>query len=234
MAQLVLTQKDLRELPAYGVAEAAGYLRLPKSTLRAWLLGQRYRAADGNPKRFQPVIQIADGKARLLSFINLTEAFVLAGIRREHGIGLSKVRKAIEYLRRSFNSPRPLAEEQFATDGLDLFVEKYGALIGATQEGQIQLREVILGRLKLVRRDPKGVPEKLVLFPAPKSPPYGADVIIDAKLSFGRPVLEGVGVRTAIVAERLAAGESIEMLARDYNAAPDAIQNAIRFELRAA
>ena len=38
----------------------------------------------------------------------------------------------------------------------------------------------------------------------------------------------------AIVAERLAAGESIEMLARDYNAAPDAIQNAIRFELRAA
>jgi len=234
MAKSVLTQKDLRELPAYGVAEAAGYLRLPKSTLRAWLLGQRYLAADGNSKRFQPVIQIADSKARQLSFINLTEAFVLAGIRREHGVGLIKVRKAIEYLRRSFNSRRPLAEEQFATDGVDLFVEKYGALIGATQEGQIQLREVILGRLKLVRRDPKGVPEKLVLFPTPSNLPLGADVIIDAKLSFGRPVLEGVGVRTAIVAERLAAGESIEMLARDYNAAPDAIQNAIRFELRAA
>ncbi len=234
MSKSVITQKDLRELPAYGVAEAAGFLRLPKSTLRAWLLGQGYRAADGHPKRFQPVIEIADSKDRQLSFINLTEAFVLAGIRREHGIALGKVRKAIEYLRRSFHSRRPLAEEQFTTDGIDLFVEKYGALIGATQEGQIQLRDVILDRLKLVRRDPKGVPEKLVLFPAPKALPKGADVIIDSKLSFGRPVLEGVGVRTAIVAERLAAGESIEMLARDYNAAPDAIQNAIRFELHAA
>ena len=234
MPKSVFTQKDLRELPAYGVAEAAGYLRLPKSTLRAWLLGQRYHAADGHSKRFHPVIEIADGKQRQLSFINLTEAFVLAGIRREHGIALGKVRKAIEYLRRSFHSRRPLAEEQFTTDGVDLFVEKYGALIGATQEGQIQLREVILGRLKLVRRDPKGIPEKLVLFPAPRSFKNGADVIVDAKLSFGRPVLEGVGVRTAILAERLAAGESIEMLAEDYNAAPDAIQNAIRFELRAA
>ena len=36
-----LTQRDLREAPAYSIAEAAGYLRIPKSTLRAWLLGQQ-------------------------------------------------------------------------------------------------------------------------------------------------------------------------------------------------
>ncbi len=139
MAKSVTTQKDLRELPADGVAEAAGYLRLPKSTLRAWLLGQRYHAADGHPKRFQPVIEIAGSKERQLSFINLTEAFVLAGIRREHGIALGKVRKAIGYLRCTFHSRRPLAEEQFTTDGVDLFVEKYGALI-ASMESRRQVR----------------------------------------------------------------------------------------------
>lgn len=225
MSRKSLTERDLREVPAYSIAEAAGYLRLPKSTLRAWLLGQG---------TFKSVIDIADRKNRLVSFINLVEAFVLAGIRREHAIPLPKVRKALGYLRRTFDTDRPLADEEFATDGVDLFVEKFGALIGATQAGQMQLREVILDRLKYVRRDARGMPEKLVLFPAAKGSTAGASVVIDPRLSFGRPVLDGLGVRTSILTERFKAGELIDELAREYDAAPEAIQNAIRCELIAA
>jgi uncharacterized protein (DUF433 family) len=232
MAHNAFTDQDLRAHPAYGIPEAAGYLRLPVSTLRAWLLGQHYRVGD-EPKFFKPVIEIADRKERQLSFINLVEAFVLAGIRREHEIPLPKVRKAVDYLRRSFNSKRPLADEQFETDGVDLFVEKMGSLIGATQEGQIQMREFIRDRLKRVYRDPKGVPEKIVLFPA-KAKTASADIVIDPRLSFGRPVLDRFGVRTAVLAERFDAGDDIEVLAREYSAPPEAIQNAIRCERRAA
>lgn len=220
-----LTERDLREVPAYSIVEAAGYLRIPKSTLRAWLLGQ---------SSFRPVIEIADRKGRRLSFINLVEAFVLSGIRREHSIPLPKVRKAVEYLRRTFKTQRPLADEQFASDKAHLYVEKFGALIGVMQEGQIQLREIILDRLQYVRRDPKGMPEKIVLFPAQRDTKRSASVVIDPRYSFGRPVLDGLGVRTAILAERFRAGESIDALARDYGAAPEAIQNAIRCELLAA
>ncbi len=220
-------------MPAYGIPEAAGYLRLPVSTLRAWLLGQRYRVGD-QPKFFKPVIDIADRKERQLSFINLVEAFVLAGIRREHEIPLPKVRKAVDYLRRTFNTTRPLAHEQFETDGIDLFVEKMGSLIGATQEGQIQMRDIIRDRLERVHRDPKGVPEKIVLFPARRENAESADVVIDPRLSFGRPVLDRFGVRTAILAERFDAGDDIDVLAREYSAPPEAIQNAIRCERRAA
>lgn len=227
-----LTERDLRETPAYAIGEAAGYLRLPLSTLRAWMLGQRYQVG-GTPKFFKPVIEIADRKGRLLSFINLVEAFVLAGIRRKHEIPLPKVRNAVDYLRRTFNTPRPLAEERFQTDGVDLFVDKVGALIGATQEGQLQMREIIRDRLKYVHRDPKGVPEKIVLFPA-RSRSAKGDVVIDSRLSFGRPVLDGLGVRTAILYERFMAGEDVPDLARDYDAPPEAIENAIRCERRAA
>lgn len=227
-----LTERDLRETPAYAVGEAAGYLRLPLSTLRAWMLGQRYQVG-GTPKFFKPVIEIADRKGRLFSFINLVEAFVLAGIRRKHEIPLPKVRNAVDYLRRTFNTPRPLAEERFQTDGVDLFVDKVGALIGATQEGQLQMREIIRDRLKYVHRDPKGVPEKIVLFPA-RSRSAKGDVVIDPRLSFGRPVLDGLGVRTAILYERFMAGEDVPDLARDYDAPPEAIENAIRCERRAA
>lgn len=224
MNRRALTERDLREVPAYSIAEAAGYLRVPKSTLRAWLLGQ---------KSFRSVIEIADRKERRLSFINLVEAFVLSAIRREHTIPLPKVRKAMDYLRRTFKTHRPLADEQFATDGVDLFVEKFGALVGATQEGQVQLREIILDRLKDVRRDLKGVPERIVLFPARGSAAKG-DVVIDPRVSFGRPVLDGFGVRTAILAERFHAGDSIDALAHDYGVPPEAIENALRCEPRAA
>ena len=233
MAKQIFNDRDLRETPAYGIPEAAGYLRLPVSTLRAWLLGQRYRVGE-QPKFFKPVIDIADRKERQLSFINLVEAFVLAGIRREHEIPLPKVRKAVDYLRRTFNTTRPLAHEQFETDGIDLFVEKMGSLIGATQEGQIQMRDIIRDRLERVHRDPKGVPEKIVLFPARREKTESADVVIDPRLSFGRPVLDRFGVRTAILAERFDAGDDIDVLAREYSAPPEAIQNAIRCERRAA
>lgn len=233
MARPLFNHRDLREFPAYSIPEAAGYLRLPVSTLRAWLLGQRYRAGDV-PRFFKPVIEIADRKDRQLSFINLVEAFVLAGIRREHEIPLPKVRKAVDYLRRTFNTNRPLADEQFETDGIDLFVEKMGALIGATQEGQIQMRDVIRDRLKRIRRDPKGLPEKIVLFPARSGKAGSTDVVIDPKLSFGRPVLDRFGVRTAILAERFDAGEDINVLAEEYSAPAEAIQNAIRCERRVA
>jgi uncharacterized protein (DUF433 family) len=229
----IFAQRDMREVPAYGIPEAAGYLRIPVSTLRSWLLGQHYTVGDA-PKFFKPVIEIANRKDRQLSFINLVEAFVLAGIRREHEIPLPKVRRAVDYLRRTFNTRRPLADEQFETDGVDLFVEKMGAIIGATQEGQIQLREIILDRLQRVRRDPKGVPEKIVLFPASARKTESADVVIDPRLSFGRPVLDGHGVRTAVLAERFDAGDNIELLAREYSVPPEAIQNAIRCERRAA
>ena len=233
MARGIFTDRDVRELPAYSIADAAGYLRLPVSTLRSWVLGQNYRVGD-QQKFFKPVIDIADRKERQLSFINLVEAFVLAGIRRQHEIPLPKVRKAVDYLRRTFNSNRPLSDEQFQTDGVDLFVEKMGSLIGATQEGQIQMRDIIRGRLERVHRDPKGIPEKIVLFPARPDTKGSADVVIDPRLSFGRPVLDRLGVRTAILAERFDAGDSIEVLAREYEAPPEAIQNAIRCERRAA
>jgi len=233
MAQRAFSEQDLREHPAYGIPEAAGYLRLPVSTLRAWLLGQNYQVGE-EARFFKPVIEIADRKDRQLSFINLAEAFVLAGIRREHEIPLPKVRKAVDYLRRSFNTKRPLADEQFETDGIDLFVEKMGSLIGATQEGQIQMREIIRDRLQRVHRDPKGVPQKIVLFPGRPNKQDSADIVIDPRFSFGRPVIDRFGVRTAILAERFDAGDDIDVLAREYAAPAEAIQNAIRCERRAA
>ena len=56
-------------------------------------------------------------------------------------------------------------------------------------------------------------------------------MVIDPHVSFGRPVLVGTGIPTAVIAERYKAGESIDELAGDYGRGPSEIEEAIRCEL---
>ena len=55
-------------------------------------------------------------------------------------------------------------------------------------------------------------------------------MVIDPNVSFGRPVLAGTGIPTAVIAERFNAGETIAELIEDYNRTPTEIEEAIRCE----
>src|SRR5207237_7885244 len=131
-----------RLAPAYSVAEAAHYLRMHEATLRGWVAGRLY-PAGGQTKRSRPLIHLDDPRKQYLAFINLVEAHVLAAIRRRHGVKLPKVRKALDYVKRQFKIERPLIDQTFQTDGLDLFVERYGDLINASREGQRAMKEIL-------------------------------------------------------------------------------------------
>ena len=225
---------DPREVPAYHLGEAAHYLNIPIATLRSWMAGRPYLVADGK-KFFQPVIEIADKKRKLLSFINLVEAHVLDAIRRrEHRIQLPKIRQAIGYLRREFHSNHPLADQMLETDGLDLFVQKYGQLINISQEGQLAMREMLQAFLRRVERDSHGVPIKLYLFARRGEVNEPLNVVVDPTISFGRPTLAGTNIPTSVLAERFKAGDSPEELSEDYGRPRKEIEEAIRYELKAA
>lgn len=56
-------------------------------------------------------------------------------------------------------------------------------------------------------------------------------VVIDPRISFGRPVLAGSGIPTAVIAEQYKAGESVDELADDYGRKRLEIEEAIRCEL---
>ena len=231
---MIRTDAEIREMPLYTAAEAARYLRLPASTVRAWSFGQGYRVKEGQ-RQFKAVISIADAKARRMSFLNLVELLVLAAIRKDHHVELKQVRRAIEFLRKKFPSAHPLADNQFQTNGIDLFVEKYGHLLNISQDGQIAMKEVIQQYLKLVERDASGVPFKLHLPRRADAAEPLAAVVIDPERGYGRPVLDGRGIRTEVVIERFEAGESIASLADDYGLSVPVIEDILRSQsLRAA
>lgn len=225
---------DPRLLPAYSVAEAAHYLRMPEETLRSWVVGRWYPAA-GQSKRSRPLIHVDDPQGQYLSFVNLVEAHVLAAIRRRHGVKLPKVRTALDYVKQQFKIERPLIDQTFQTDGLDLFVERYGHLINASREGQRAMKEIISVYLRRIERDAKGLPIKLYPFTrdtesdaAPKSDPR--IVVMNPAVSFGRPVIAGTGIPVSSIYERYKAGDSVASLAQDFNLETGAVEEAIRCE----
>lgn len=228
------TIPDVRNLPLYGFAEAAHYLKIPTSTLRAWGLGQNYSTQRG-PRFFEPVIELPDKNLNLLSFMNLVEAHVLAAIRRIHKVRLQEVRRAIDYVKREFpRSEHPLADKNFLTDGKSLFVKEYGQLINVSQRGQLEIEKVLDLYLHRIKCDSKGFPLRLYPFTREPDLKKPGDVpkliVINPHICFGRPFLAGAGVPTEIIHERFQAGESIEELAEDYGRGADEIQEAIRYE----
>lgn len=227
------TNLDPRHKPNYGIAEAAQYLSLPVATLRSWVVGRHY-PVSGHKKFFPPILEIADRKGGLLSFINVVEAHVLSAIRREHGIQLSKVRKAIDYCKREFDSENPLANQRLETDGLNLFVQKYGDLVNISREGQLAIRVLIETYLQRIRRDPTGVPIKLYPFTRRGRADEPSKVVMDPTISFGRPTLVDTNIPTSILAERFKAGDSSEELAEDYGRQKAEIEEALRYEIKVA
>jgi hypothetical protein len=131
------------QVAAYSVREVADYLLLPKATVRAWVLGTTYLGANGTTRTFRPVIRIADEKQKRLSFENLVEVHVLSSLRRKHRVRLDEVRRAIDYLRREYGAEHPLAREEMLTDGVNVFVDKYGRLTNVSQEGQQAMRDLV-------------------------------------------------------------------------------------------
>jgi uncharacterized protein (DUF433 family) len=211
--------RDPRDVPTYGIREAASYMRLPPTTLRQWVTGSAR------------VIPLAGSRPPLLSFWNLVEAYVLAALRRRHRVPLQRVRKALRFVERELDTARPLIEQEFLTDGLDLFVEYYGKLVNASQAGQTEIRSLLEASLERVERDPKGLAERL--FPWTREPGEPREVEIDPRRAFGKLVVAGTGIPTAIIAGRLRAGETLGHLAKDYNLKLDQVGAALRWELGA-
>jgi uncharacterized protein (DUF433 family) len=222
--------KDPRTLPRYSIAEAAQYVRVPFSTVRAWISGRTAHASTHNA---EPIIQLPSA-SHLLSFQNLVEVHVLGSIRRYHGVPLQRVRKALRYVRRSLAQPHPLITAQFETDGIDLFVRELGSLLNASQDGQVGIKEALQASLRRVEHDADGLAARLFPFVRTGTGDEPKSIVVDPRISFGRPVLAKTGIPASTIVSRLKAGESLESIANDYGITCEQVTDAIRCALPAA
>jgi uncharacterized protein (DUF433 family) len=198
------------------------------STVRAWVFGTSYGPADAQ-RRFKPVVIAASPRDRTLSFTNLVEIHILTALRREHGVTLPKIRSAITFLGRELGVTHPLARAEMQTDGTDIFIERLGRLLSASQDGQAVMREAVEARLERVRYE-QGAAVRLFPLTRAAPVPSPATVAIDPRHHFGRPYLASCGIETEAVTNLHLGGDSIADIAHEFGASEAEIEEALRYE----
>ena len=221
--------RDPREIPIYSVGDAAAYLHIPSATLRSWVAGRTYPTADGVAS-FRPLIPVPDSESGLLSFNNLVEAHVLRALRTRHGVALRHVRPALSYAESELGINRLLLSNELQTSGGELFLERFGQLINLSKSGQLAVKKLLEAHLKRVERDEHELPRRLYPFLTGELADGPRTIVIDPRISFGRPTVVGTGISTAVLAQRIDAGETVADLAGDYGMDIATIEEAVVYE----
>lgn len=225
--------KDPRDIPAYHIREAVRYIRVPYGNLYRWCFG--VKPTKTSCRKIAPLIKVSNPP--YLSFWNLAEVYILAGILRDYGVTLQSARRAVSYVETHMHVRSPLLTQQFATDGIDLFIAAIEheqpdlPLINASQGGQVTIKAVMQDALKRVSRDYNGLIKSI--YPYTNDSAEARVVEIDPRRSFGRPVVVGTRVPTEVLASRWQAGDSIDALASDFELSPSLIESALRWEKQA-
>jgi uncharacterized protein (DUF433 family) len=190
---------------------------MPQSTLRAWAHGQdQFRAVLALPIH------------GYLSFVNLTEAFVLHAMRRRYSIGLPRIREALSYVEDALGVEHPLAFQKFKTDGVDLFVQTAVGALNASRGGQTRM-DAVLADLERIEWNDHDRP--VALFPLIRERADARRTVrISPFVAFGKPVIAGTGIPTSVIAQRFYAGESVDELSADYGVSTDDVEEAVRSE----
>jgi len=222
----LLSRTDPRTTPAYSVSDAARYLRIPAPTVRSWAFGRQYPTRKGSG-HFPPVVTVPDKRQHLLSFVNLIELSALRALRTEHAFKLSAVREALGYAKRELGVDNLLASEDLYTKPGALFLAHYGQLIDLNRAGQLGIKAVLDGLLTRIQFN-RGLAVRL--FPVVPSRTEARTVMLDPRVSFGRPVLVSCGVTTSAIVDRINAGEEPKALAKDYGTNETEIMDALAYE----
>lgn len=218
---------DIRGAPAYSLVEASRYLGVPHATFRYWVLGRAHRK---DPERAvsKPLIRAPSGSRNRISFNNLIEAHVLRALWTIRRVRMTAVRDALTCAEEALGIERLLLRDEIRTSGQDLFLEHLGSLITLSRSSQITMRKLLAAYLERVERDDHALPSRLYPFRAEWS--TDKPIVIDPRISYGRPTVAGSGVSSGALVQRIDAGETVEALAWDYGLEIAQIEDAILYE----
>jgi uncharacterized protein (DUF433 family) len=209
--------------PLYSFAEADRIAKVTSNTSRRWLKGYSFWY-EGERRTMPPVTWTPEPK-EAVSFVDLMEVAMIDKLRKKD-FSFKQIRKINVTARFYLKTPRPLVTERFRVMGREIFVDEgFGILLNVGRGAGMQAWDEVLDPFlhtveyegEIVRR----------WWPLGK----GAEVLVDPDFGFGLPVVEGVGVRTEIIAERYRAGDSAEEIVYDFDVTPKQINDALRWEM---
>lgn len=219
----------------FTVAEAAGWLTVPRSTFHGWVHGYEHRphgrrAVVGNPI----VLGLAAGRGQpAVPFLGLVEGLVLNAFRRT-GVPLQRIRPALDRLDQELGLRHALASDRLTTDGAEVLYD-YGAVLDpggigdlvTVRSGQRVFAPMVCEYLRRIRYASDHWADRVEL------PGYAvARVVVDLAVAHGRPVLEPSRIPVEDVLHRWIAGDSLAELADDFDLGGAELEDVIRAATR--
>jgi uncharacterized protein (DUF433 family) len=219
----------------FTVAEAAGWLSVPRSTFHGWVHGYHRELAGGAATTSQPIVLSLPSRRReaAIPFVGLAEGLVLSAFRRA-GVPLQRIRPALDRLDRELGLRHDLASDRLTVDGVEVLYD-YGArldpdAIGAlvtVRSGQCVFTPIVRDCLRGIRYASDHWAEQVEL------PGYAAArVVVNPHVARGRPTLDGSGIPIDDIVGRWIAGESLTRLADRFDLESAEVEDVLRAATR--
>ncbi|MFH1638876.1 MAG: DUF433 domain-containing protein [Chloroflexota bacterium] len=226
---------EVREFKGiYIASEAAVYLNATLSR-NVHITQPKYPIHSRNLIRWiriglsSPELTNVPGRQLIISFEDLISMRVVS-ILRALGVKWSKIHHAESWLREKTGYPRPFAIERVWTETSDVFAEFHEGFIAASRGGQLAFTALVEQYLISVQ-DMIFAQYNGGIKVADSWRPH-EDVLINPRIQFGEPCVEGTRIRTRIINELLMGGDTIFYLMRSFDLSESQISHAVEWEHR--
>ena len=207
----------------YNLPEAARLTGLRSQRVREWFNGRSKERAR------QPIFHSdyqSVGRDRAISFHDLIELF-LAGQLRDRGVSMQSLRKVHKRLQADLDTRHPFCRREVLTNHGKVFT------LGLDEQGKREMIEVLTRQ--------RAFPD--ILLPFLKRIDYDEAtemakrwcianlVVLDPSICLGKPIIEGIGITTAILAASYEANDqNAELVADWYKVHAKHVIAAVDFE----
>jgi len=221
------------DIPMYSAPTVSKLIGLSVTRVRRWLMGYEYTYPAGpdldlRTRHKGPVIsrdEVADSNCA--SFYDLIDLLFVKKFL-DHGISLQKVRKALREAEELIGGHH-FAQRIFFTDGKNIYLKVKNdadALLELLSGGQWVIAPIIKQLARQIDFDqPTGVARRWY--------PLGPSglIVLDPRISFGKPTLRGRGIATANVYDLfLGENESVNRVCSWMNLQSREVEAAVNFE----
>ena len=218
----------------YTLPDAARILQLPLPKLRRWV-----GAADGSsgadvgrkapPYGVTPTDIRGSGRDKHIDFLTLIELFTIYQLRKM-SVGFREIRAAHSELQGKFETHHPFALKGLLSDGQKIVKElDHEAYLILNDQGQRGFRAVLEDFFTQIDfAQASRLAERY--YPLGKD----ASVVVDPRVSFGRPVVRDTAIATETLFSLYKGGETEEFIANEFEIEESEVCDAVRFETRQA
>jgi uncharacterized protein (DUF433 family) len=219
------------DIPMYSAPMVGRLIGLNVSRVRRWLMGYEYTYPVGPdsdlPKRHKEPVISRKADSNCASFYDLIDLLFVKKFL-EHGVSLQRVRKALKEAEELIGGHH-FAQRVFFTDGRNIYLKVKNdadALLELLSGGQWVIAPIIKQLATQIDFDqPTGIARRWY--------PLGQKglIVLDPRISFGKPTLYGRGIATANVYDLfLGEKESIGRVSSWLNLKNKEVEAAVKFE----